>query len=212
MNRSNARHVFAILCVAVVAMACLVTVFVEHREVVSQSRVEAAHDASTQADHAASNPASESSKRKPPGHVIPASSSRIARMHPPDRTESSRLPTAHSGRYDNTITRTCDVAGRPHTETQDLDGNLYTSTRFYDVNSRIKELIYPDNSKCRRTYTPRWQLHQTWYTRNSGYGEELLETRTYDDGMRLEPKRWDEESGSRPVQVQRNTITTTVRR
>jgi len=59
---------------------------------------------------------------------------------------SSRMLTAVSGRYSNTVTYTFDSAGRKSTESLTIAGQTYTSTTDYDAAGRVAKLTYPDTS------------------------------------------------------------------
>ena len=71
---------------------------------------------------------------------------------------SSRLLTAVSDRYSNTVTYTYDSAGRKETESLTISGQTYTSGTEYDAAGRVSRLTYPDSSEVIRTYTERGQL------------------------------------------------------
>jgi RHS repeat-associated protein len=91
---------------------------------------------------------------------------------------ASRLLTAVSGRYANTVTQTYDGVGRLKTESLTVAGQTYPVTRDYDVLGRLSRLTYPDGSLVDRTYTARSQLYQVKHNNS------LLETRAYDNGGR----------------------------
>ena len=91
---------------------------------------------------------------------------------------ASRLLTGYSGRYNNTIGRAYDNAGRLATESLTIAGRTYTVSHEYDVRSLRKKTTYPNGSTWERTYTGRLQLHQTKYNGNT------VDTRGYDDGGR----------------------------
>jgi len=92
---------------------------------------------------------------------------------------SSRMLTAVSGRYSNTVTYTFDSAGRKSTESLTIAGQTYTSTTDYDAAGRVSKLTYPDASEVIRTYTERGQLATL------AVGSTTIDTRTYDDGGSL---------------------------
>jgi RHS repeat-associated protein len=93
--------------------------------------------------------------------------------------KSSRMLTAASGRYTNTVTQTYDIAGRLTTEALTIAGQTYTTQRAYDSRSQLSQLTYPDGSVVQRSYNNEGQLHQITY------GGTVRDTRTYDNGGRL---------------------------
>ena len=92
---------------------------------------------------------------------------------------SSRMLTAVSGRYSNTVTYTYDSAGRKATESLTISGQTYTSGTEYDEAGRVSKLTYPDSSEVIRSYTQRGQLATL------AVGSTTIDTRSYDDGGRM---------------------------
>ena len=92
---------------------------------------------------------------------------------------SSRMLTATSGRYSNTVTLTYDTAGRKASESLTISGRTYTSGTQYDAAGRVSKLIYPDSSEVTRIYTARGQLATL------AVGLTTIDTRTYGDSGRL---------------------------
>ena len=93
--------------------------------------------------------------------------------------DSSRILTAVSGRYSNTVTYTYDAAGRKSTESLTISGRTYTSETEYDAAGRVSKLTYPDGSEVTRSYTDRGELHEI------AVGLTTIDTRAYDDGGRM---------------------------
>lgn len=92
---------------------------------------------------------------------------------------SSRMLTAVSGRYSNTVTYTYDSAGRRSTEALTISGQTYTTTVEYDLAGRQAKLTYPDGGEVERGYTARGQLHTL------ALDSTTIDTRGYDDGGRM---------------------------
>jgi RHS repeat-associated protein len=93
----------------------------------------------------------------------------------------SRLLSASSERYTNTVTLTYDEIGR--TESESLSVNFgtartYTINHGYDADNRMIETTYPSGKVVDRTYTDRDQVDQIDY--DSGMVVDLA----YDAGMR----------------------------
>ncbi|WP_235909042.1 RHS repeat-associated core domain-containing protein [Roseiconus nitratireducens] len=99
--------------------------------------------------------------------------------------DASRMLTATSGRYGNTVTYVYDIAGRKLNETLSIGGQSYTTDTQYDAAGRVKKLIYPDSSEVTRTYTARGQLEKLV----TG-GVDLM-NRSYDDGGRMTSSVYD---------------------
>ena len=91
---------------------------------------------------------------------------------------ASRLLTAHSNRYSNTVTRTYDDDSKLITETLNIDGTNYPITYVYDVADRQTGITYPNGIQVVRSYTDRNQLL------NVSYDSTVLSTSDYDAGMR----------------------------
>ncbi len=64
---------------------------------------------------------------------------------------ASRITSATSGRYVNTVSMSYDPTGRLATEGLTITGQTYTTTREYDSPNRIKKYIYPDGTQVERT-------------------------------------------------------------
>src|SRR5690606_4486352 len=92
---------------------------------------------------------------------------------------ASRMLTAVSGPYSNTVTLTYDAAGRKTTESLTISGHTYPSGTQYDAAGRVSKLTYPNAAELIRTYTVRGQLATI------SVGSTTYDTRTYDDGGRL---------------------------
>ena len=71
---------------------------------------------------------------------------------------SSRMLTAVSGRYSNTVTHTYDTAGRKATEALTISGQTYTATTNYDAAGQTTGYTYLSGKSVARTYTSRGQL------------------------------------------------------
>ncbi len=96
---------------------------------------------------------------------------------------ASRMLTAVSGRYSNTVTKTYDGSGRLEDESLTIGSGMiektYTVNREYDNRGQLWKLTYPDTTVVERTYTDRGLLHTV------KYGATTIDTRTYDSGGRL---------------------------
>ncbi len=92
---------------------------------------------------------------------------------------ASRMLTAVSGRYANTVTYSYDPAGRKATEGFTHGGQSYVTTTDYDSAGQVSSLTYPDGSVIGRDHTARGQLASI--TRNNA----AIDTRTYDDSGRI---------------------------
>ncbi|WP_186774669.1 RHS repeat protein [Allorhodopirellula solitaria] len=99
--------------------------------------------------------------------------------------DASRMLTAVSGRYGNTVTYVYDIAGRKLSESLSIGGQTYTTSTVYDAAGRVGRLIYPDASEVTRTYTARGQLKKIIT------GGVNLMTRGYDDGGRMTSSVYD---------------------
>ncbi|OYP36784.1 hypothetical protein CGZ80_06960 [Rhodopirellula sp. MGV] len=93
--------------------------------------------------------------------------------------DASRMLTAVSGRYGNTVTYTYDDAGRKASEAIQIGGQTYTVLTDYDVAGQVSKLTYPDGKEVDRTYTDRGQLA------GIDFDSTTIDTRTYDDGGRM---------------------------
>ena len=102
---------------------------------------------------------------------------------------ASRLKTVVTARYDITVARTYDAAGRLTSESQTAPGgriaggtvNAVTATVRYqhDDANRTTQITYPFGQVVTRAYTDRNQLASV------GYDGAMVATRAYDDGGRL---------------------------
>ncbi len=92
---------------------------------------------------------------------------------------ASRMLTAVSGRYANTVTNVYDLMGRHQEEKLTIAGQTYSVGYEYDNLGRRNKTTYPNGTLVERTFTERGQLHTTKYDAN------VEDTRTYDDGGRL---------------------------
>ena len=93
--------------------------------------------------------------------------------------DASRMLTAVSGRYSNTVTHTYDAAGRKDSESLTISGQTYTCDTAYDAAGRVSKLTYPDGTEVERGYTDRGQLHTVKVDTTT------VDTRGYDDGGRM---------------------------
>ena len=91
----------------------------------------------------------------------------------------SRVMTAVSGRYTNTVTYSYDAAGRKKTEGLTIAGQTYTTTIGYDAKGQLTSYTYPDGTVVTRAYTARGELNTV------KVGSTVIDTRTYDDGGRM---------------------------
>ncbi|WP_164104129.1 RHS repeat-associated core domain-containing protein [Candidatus Laterigemmans baculatus] len=92
---------------------------------------------------------------------------------------ASRMLTAVSGRYANTVTYTYDDGGRKATEGLTIAGQTYTIETDYDAAGQLTGYTYPDGTLVARSYTDRGQLHEL------SFDSTVVDTRTYDDGGRM---------------------------
>ncbi|MFT3771415.1 MAG: RHS repeat-associated core domain-containing protein [Minicystis sp.] len=92
---------------------------------------------------------------------------------------ASRLTAATSARYQNTVARAYDAAGRQIQETLTVFGQDYVTDYDHDAAGRTTAIHYPDGSVIARTFTARDQLDTI------AYNGDLVVHRTYDPGMRL---------------------------
>ena len=93
--------------------------------------------------------------------------------------KASRMLTAVSGRYVNTVTYTYDQAGRKKTEALTISGKTYTTTTAYNTRGEVTGLTYPDGALVNRDYTDRGEL---WKVKHATV---TIDTRTYDNGGRM---------------------------
>ncbi|MEL7088664.1 MAG: hypothetical protein AAGL98_09535, partial [Planctomycetota bacterium] len=105
--------------------------------------------------------------------------------------KASRLLTANSERYGNTVTMTYTADGLIASE--NLRGNVssnpagYTLFRDYDADDRLTLITYPNGSTVRRTYTDRNQLDKVFRDPDGPSGAEPeaeLFDAEYDAAMR----------------------------
>ena len=92
---------------------------------------------------------------------------------------ASRMLTAASGRYVNTVGFTYDSAGRKSTESLTISGQTYTVTTGYNAASQLISYQYPDGTPVTRGYSPRGELTTI------GYDGTTIDTRTYDNSGRM---------------------------
>ncbi|XZE56146.1 hypothetical protein SH139x_002227 [Planctomycetaceae bacterium SH139] len=92
---------------------------------------------------------------------------------------ASRMLTAVSGGYANTVTYTYDSAGRKATEALTISGQTYTTTISYNAAGQLTGYTYPDGTAVGRSYTDRGQLYELTHASST------IDTRTYDDGGRM---------------------------
>ena len=92
---------------------------------------------------------------------------------------ASRMLTAVSQRYGNTVTYTYDEAGRKATETLNINLQDYTVGYSYDSKNQLTKLTYPDGTVVERSLTDRGELQQL------SYSGTVIDTRSYDDGGRM---------------------------
>jgi len=90
----------------------------------------------------------------------------------------SRMLTAISGQYSNTVTRTYSE-GRLASEGQTIGGQTYTTSLTYDFTVPKVTLTYPDSSVVERVPNSRGLLSTL------KLGSTTVMSRTYDDGGRL---------------------------
>lgn len=91
----------------------------------------------------------------------------------------SRILSAVSQRYSNTVTLAYDGMGRVSSESLLYGGKTYTTTTDYNSRGLVSKKTYPGGSFAERTYTSRNQLHETRWNGS------VVDTRTYDNGGRL---------------------------
>ena len=91
---------------------------------------------------------------------------------------ASRLTSAVSNRYDNTVTRGYDADSKLIAETLSIDGTNYDITYGYDAADRQTSIVYPNGKTVVRDYTDRNQLAAV------AYDATVLATSQYDAGMR----------------------------
>ena len=99
--------------------------------------------------------------------------------------KASRMLTAVTGRYANTVTYTYDTSGRKKTEGLTISSQTYTTTTAYNNRSELTQYTYPDSTLVQRTYTDRGELYQ-----NKLAGT-VIDTRSYDDGGRMTGSTYD---------------------
>ncbi|MFT3764627.1 MAG: hypothetical protein QM820_03780 [Minicystis sp.] len=92
---------------------------------------------------------------------------------------ASRLISATSARYDNTVTRSYDGAGRLSAETLTLAAGSFTTGFGYDAANRKTSITYPNGSVVGQTFTDRDQL--AIITQDGA----PVASRAYDPGGRL---------------------------
>ncbi|EMI28555.1 Rhs family protein [Rhodopirellula europaea SH398] len=93
--------------------------------------------------------------------------------------DASRMLTAVSGRYSNTVSYTYDDAGRKASESIQIGGQTYTILTDYDAAGQVSKLTYPDGKEVDRSYSGRGQLA------GIDFDGTTIDTRTYDDGGRM---------------------------
>ena len=93
--------------------------------------------------------------------------------------KSSRMLTAISGRYSNTVTYVYDPVGRKASESLTIAGQTYTTGLGYSQRGELSKYTYPDGAVVDRLYTARGELYQVKHNTT------LMDTRAYDDGGRL---------------------------
>ena len=98
---------------------------------------------------------------------------------------ASRMLTATSGRYTNTVSYTYDDAGRKASESLQIAGQTYTTSMAYNDLGQVAQYTYPDGTGVTRTYTDRGQL--ATIARNAI----TIDTRTYDDGGRMQSSTYN---------------------
>ena len=93
--------------------------------------------------------------------------------------KASRMLTAISGRYSNTVTYVYDPAGRKASESLTIAGQTYTTGLGYSQRGELSKYTYPDGAVVDRLYTARGELYQVKHNTT------VMDTRAYDDGGRL---------------------------
>ena len=116
--------------------------------------------------------------------------------------KASRMLTAVSGRYVNTVTYTYDTAGRKKTEGLTISGKTYTTTTAYNNRNELIQYTYPDSTVVQRTYTDRGELYQNKLAGN------VIDTRTYDNGGRMTASSYDNGVSETRTYGNDNTLTT----
>jgi hypothetical protein len=101
------------------------------------------------------------------------------------RTTSSRMLTAVSGRYTDTVTYTYDEAGRKSTEGLTIAGQTCSTTTETNDRGELVKYTYPDSTIVERDYTDRGEL---WKVKQDST---VIDTRTYDDGGRMLTSTYD---------------------
>ena len=99
--------------------------------------------------------------------------------------KASRMLTAVSGRYTNTVTYAYDQAGRKKTEGLTISGQTYTTGTNYNPRGELISYNYPDGTLVERTYTDRGELYQ------NKHASTVIDTRAYDDGGRMSGSTYD---------------------
>jgi RHS repeat-associated protein len=124
------------------------------------------------------------------GYAYDMSNRLTTRSYPDSNNDSltydlaSRMLTAVSTRYSNTVTRTYDSAGRLTADNLTVGANAYNVGFAFDNANRNTGITYPDASAVTRSYTPRNLLSEVDYIPNGG-ALAMVAQRTYDAGMRL---------------------------
>jgi RHS repeat-associated protein len=93
--------------------------------------------------------------------------------------KASRMLTAISGRYSNTVTQVYDPVGRKASESLTIAGQTYTTGLGYGQRGELSKYTYPDGTVVDRLYTARGELHQVKHNTT------VMDTRAYDDGGRM---------------------------
>ena len=93
--------------------------------------------------------------------------------------KASRMLTAITGRYANTVTYTYDTAGRKKTEGLTIGGITYTTSMGYNSRNELTQYTYPDGTLVGRSYTNRGELYQLIHAGTT------IDTRAYDNGGRI---------------------------
>ncbi len=92
--------------------------------------------------------------------------------------KASRMLTASSGRYSNTVGYSHDSAGRRKSESLTISGQTYTTTVAFNARGELTQYTYPDGTVVGRSYTHRGELHQLTHAGTT------VDTRVYDNGGR----------------------------
>ena len=109
---------------------------------------------------------------------------------------ASRLVSAESQRYANTVSRSYDDASRLSSETLNIDGNNYAIAYAYDVADRQTLVTYPNGKQVVRSFTDRNQLQDV------SYDGTVLSTSVYDAAMRETNRNFS--NGVNTVKTYRN--------